>query len=450
MADDGLPFASFSIICHLQSEIIRGVFVSDFQNLDYYELLGVSRSASADEIKRAYRREIAKYHPDRFVHATPDEQQYARLRSQRLNEAYAALNGQGGARRAMRQPGIAPEPVQPRDYQAELYEQAKDHLQAGRTLQAIAVLRQLQQINPFYRDSAALLQQAESQVPHKRQGGRRGWPMLFAGAGLGVLVLAFVVWNVAMRPPASQTGQEEPTGAPVAVVATATPTSMPTAEPTAVPTATPEPTSTPTAEPTATPEPTAEPTATPAPTQPPDAETGTPLFGDEFNGNGWVNLAGNGWSVGFADGRYRVTAVRGAGPIWSYRGGMPLNATIGVDAQVVQGAGGLMLRFVDDFNYLSFTINPSQSSFRFEQLSGGVTSVLAGGQSGAITADPGASNRIAVKLLNNHYQLFANNQLLAEGDLPPGPSSNSYGLMAIGGNTASNVYFDNLVIRAAQ
>jgi hypothetical protein len=108
--------------------------MSDFQNLDYYELLGVSRSASADEIKRAYRREIAKYHPDRFVNASPTEQNYARLRSQKINEAYASLNGQGGgSRRVIRQPTVAPEPVQPRDYQAELYEQAKEHMQAGRT-----------------------------------------------------------------------------------------------------------------------------------------------------------------------------------------------------------------------------------------------------------------------------------------------------------------------------
>lgn len=54
---------------------------------DYYQILGVSRSASTDEIRKAYRKLAMQYHPDR----NPDDKQ-AEERFKEINEAYQVLN----------------------------------------------------------------------------------------------------------------------------------------------------------------------------------------------------------------------------------------------------------------------------------------------------------------------------------------------------------------------
>jgi len=55
---------------------------------DYYETLGVARDATADEIKRAFRKLARKHHPDR---ATPANKNVAEEKFKEINEAYEVL-----------------------------------------------------------------------------------------------------------------------------------------------------------------------------------------------------------------------------------------------------------------------------------------------------------------------------------------------------------------------
>jgi DnaJ-class molecular chaperone len=57
--------------------------------VDYYEVLGVARSAGADEVKKAFKKLALKWHPDRHAEG---ERGQAEQRFKQLNEAYEVLS----------------------------------------------------------------------------------------------------------------------------------------------------------------------------------------------------------------------------------------------------------------------------------------------------------------------------------------------------------------------
>lgn len=507
------------------------VCMEDFEQLDYYELLGIAPGASTDEIKRAYRQQVTRYHPDRYTHTAPTEQSYASQRTQRLNEAYRVLSNFRErqlydrsrsitpSRQANRNwppdvetPGPAPaapaSPAAGGDQQATLYTQAQAHLKARRYEEAITVLRQLQQINPFYRDSAALLAQAKSSrrmapdTDQRRHAGSvRSIPplLLFGGGGVVVVIGLLVVVLLLRREPMLVAGNAAPTAkatliaqspspafastgdmpSPTSTLRPATTTPRPAmttprpATATVVPatatprpaTATPRPATATVVPATATPRPatatatiapaTATPppaTATPVPTAPivaADFTPGTLLSAYDFlDPQGWAEMQGLGWSVGLANGRYAISAQPGVGQIWSYRTafiGDVTDFSIGVDTQVSGGAGGLIFRFVDGSNYLAFLIDPQQQTYWFEQWIGGGLRILAEEQSQFIQRT--ATNRLTARLDGNEVELFINNRRVTRM-IVDAPATQLYGLVVSPGTVTTEAFFDTVELRA--
>jgi len=64
---------------------------SDQEERDPFKILGIKPGASPDEIKAAYRRAVAKYHPDKVTHLGKEFQEMAHRKLVVIQRAYEAL-----------------------------------------------------------------------------------------------------------------------------------------------------------------------------------------------------------------------------------------------------------------------------------------------------------------------------------------------------------------------
>ena len=61
---------------------------------NYYEILGVNKNATQDEIKNAYHKLAMKFHPDRHVNDSEEEKKKAEEKFKEISEAYEVLSNE--------------------------------------------------------------------------------------------------------------------------------------------------------------------------------------------------------------------------------------------------------------------------------------------------------------------------------------------------------------------
>ena len=82
-------------ISHEEHERIRGRH-SVVRAVEHYAILGVDRSASNGEIKKAYRQLATQYHPDKVSHLGQELIDFANKKIQEINNSYQAIRRERG------------------------------------------------------------------------------------------------------------------------------------------------------------------------------------------------------------------------------------------------------------------------------------------------------------------------------------------------------------------
>lgn len=62
---------------------------------DPFEVLGINRGASQEEIKKAYRELVSQYHPDKVSYLGKEFRELAEVRFKEINKAYQELTSKG-------------------------------------------------------------------------------------------------------------------------------------------------------------------------------------------------------------------------------------------------------------------------------------------------------------------------------------------------------------------
>ena len=95
---------------------------------NYYEILGVSPSATSEEIKKSFRNLAMKYHPDKNRNSEDSKQKFMKiveayevLSNEQARKNYDDVNNYGGVRRSttattFRKPGPSPRWTPPADF----------------------------------------------------------------------------------------------------------------------------------------------------------------------------------------------------------------------------------------------------------------------------------------------------------------------------------------------
>jgi DnaJ like chaperone protein len=78
---------------HYQDGQGKGREYGGSSNKDPYQILGLDRGASIDEIKKAYRKLAGKYHPDKVDHLGDEFRALAEKKFKEIQEAYQELSG---------------------------------------------------------------------------------------------------------------------------------------------------------------------------------------------------------------------------------------------------------------------------------------------------------------------------------------------------------------------